>query len=424
MRRFYTFIIYALVPFILFRLYWRGRKYPEYRKRISERFVINNNCLGPVDIWVHAVSLGEAVAATPLIEELTKNYKVLVTTMTPSGSQHIQNKFGSSVQHQYVPYDLPWCLKRFFKRIKARVGIIMETELWPNLIHYANKSGVSLILVNARISDKAFKQYKKAKFFFQPVLRQFKLIGAQSELDAKRYIDLGAPSTIVNIYGNIKFDLIHPGFVFENLTPLKKKWGEDRIVLIAASTHDDEEYQLLSRLRTLQSKIPGLILLIAPRRPERFLDVYDLCKIQDFNTAKRSAPDTLTLDTEVVVLDSMGELLGMFLLSDYAFVGGSLVPIGGHNVLEPIAMNIPVLCGPFMNNSKSICTDLKNANAILWTKNADDLVLSIIKLHQNPKQREQQIENATAVLEANKGIVAKYLSYIRIFLNSLGMLND
>jgi len=413
MRKMYTAFFYFMVPFILLRLYWKGRRHPAYRQRIGERFSIGSTLPKSVDIWLHAVSLGEVVAATPLIEGLLAlNQRILITTMTPSGSQQVQTKFGDRVAHQYVPYDLPWCLRRFFKRLNARVGIIMETELWPNLIHYAKLADLQLVLVNARISDKAFKQYQMARVFFKPVLEQFTLIGAQSELDAQRYIAVGAPPSRVRVLGNMKFDLIHPGSMLVRFSEFKEAWGAKRPVFIAASTHDDEEEQLLSRLTRLRDAISGMVLLIAPRRPERFQAVYELSQRLGFKTALRSKPETITTDVDVVVLDSLGELLGFFQLSDYAFVGGSLVPVGGHNVLEPIAMEVPVFCGPFMQNSKTICTDLKTAQAIQWTDNADELIRILIEMHQNPAQRTQQIANASAVLKANQGTIVEYLRAI------------
>lgn len=416
MRRLYTLFLYLLVPYILLRLVWKGRRHPAYRQRIAERFMLNT-LPGQVDIWVHAVSLGEVVAATPLIEQLlAKKYRLMVTTMTPSGSQHVQIKFSDRVLHQYVPYDLPWCTKRFFKAIQPRVGVILETELWPNLICTAKKANIHLALVNARLSDKAFHQYQKIKFFFKPVLESIDFIGAQSELDAQRYRDLGAPDKTVSMLGNIKFDLMMPQSLLERFAPYKKSWGHDRIVFIAASTHDDEEKQLLSQLKRLQQAIPGLILLIAPRRPERFDAVFQLCQQQGWKTVRRSQAESITPSAEVVVLDSLGELLGFYQLSDYAFVGGSLVPIGGHNVLEPIALDVPVLCGPFMQNSKAICTDLKKAHALQWSSDVNDLIQRLIYLHQHPKERLAQIKHARDVLQANQGTVAKYVERIERFM--------
>ncbi len=413
LRYIYTFFFYLLTPFILLRLYWKGRRLPAYRQRISERLSWGKIVSPEVDVWLHAVSLGEVVAATPLIDALlAKQLRVLVTTMTPTGSQQVMTRFGQQVAHQYVPYDLPWALRRFFKKINARVGVVMETELWPNLIYQATKAHLPLLLINARISDKAFGSYQKLRRFFKPVLAEFKTIFAQSEVDAKRFLELGAPVDKVYALGNMKFDLQIRVFEPALFQQLKTGWGETRPVFIAASTHDDEEDQLLTGLIKLKTAIPDVVLLIAPRHPERFKTVYELSKQHGYKTGLRSQSDTIDASTDVVVLDSLGELLGFYQVSDYAFVGGSLVPIGGHNVLEPIAMQVPVFCGPYMHNSKSICFDLCAAGAMQQVEHVDALVTAIVAMHQNPLQRVGQIANASAVLEANRGSVATCLEAI------------
>ena len=412
-RHIYTILLYLLTPFILLRLYWKGRRLPAYRQRIGERFSLGKIASPEVDVWLHAVSLGEVVAATPLIDALlTKQLRVLVTTMTPTGSQQVMTRFGQRVAHQYIPYDLPCALRRFFNTINAKVGVIMETELWPNLIDQAIKAHVPLLLINARISDKAFQSYEKARFFFKPVLAQFMDIFAQSEADAQRFITLGAPADRVHALGNMKFDLqiqVSNSACFEQL---KTTWGAQRPVLMAASTHDDEENQLLTRLTQLKTAIPDLILLIAPRHPERFKTVYELSQRQGFETGLRSHPETINTAVDVVILDSLGELLGFYQISDYAFVGGSLVPIGGHNVLEPIAMQVPVFCGPFMQNSKSICADLCTAGALQLVDDVDALCKAITTMYRDSALRVRQVNNATAVLEANRGSVERCLDAI------------
>lgn len=413
MHRLYTFFIYLFTPFIVLRLYLRGKKNPAYRERISERFALNKNIPQNIDVWLHGVSLGEIVAATPLIEELLKaNKTLLITTMTPAGSKQVISKFSDKVYHQYVPYDLPICLNRFFKRINAKVGIIMETEIWPNMIHCASKHGIKLGLVNARISDKAYTQYAKTGKFFRATLNKFSFIAAQSEIDAKRYKGLGASCDIVSVVGNIKFDVKHPGSNLKDFTNLQNSWGKERPVFIAASTHDNEEMQLLRSLNKLQGLVPDIILLIAPRHIERSEKIYELSEKFGFNTALRSKVASITQRTDVVVLDTIGELLGFYKLSDYAFVGGSLVPIGGHNVLEPILMDVPVFCGPFMQNSKAICDQLLAANAMVIAKDVDDLLTQIIEMSTDENVRAKQVANAKAVLESNRGVLDKYLGKI------------
>lgn len=418
MRRLYSIFMYLLTPYLLLRLWWKGRSLPAYRQRITERFSLDNRPIEPIDIWIHAVSLGEVIAATPLIDELlNKQRTILITTMTPTGAERVKTRFGDKVVHRFVPYDLPWVVKAFFKKVKPRLGLIVETELWPNLIYYARQAEIPLFLINARLSERSYLGYKKAKFLFEPVLNQFNFIFAQSEDDAKRFRALGADDYRVGVLGNMKFDLQTQNIDSEVFLKLKEHWGSERIVVMVASTHDDEESQILARLRKLQNHLTKMVLLIAPRHPERFQKVYQLCIEQGFNTGLRSKIETLNADNEIVVLDCLGELLGFYQISDYAFVGGSLVPVGGHNVLEPIAMQVPVFSGPEIHNFKTICRDLQEAEAIELARNADDLIERMIALHQDENKKKQLVNNATLVLEANKGAVERYVTKVESILS-------
>lgn len=417
MRFIYTVLLYLLTPVILLRLYWKGRRLPAYRQRIAERFSLNQRQLRPADVWLHAVSLGESIAATPLIEAmLAESWRVVVTTMTPTGSAYIQKRFGPQVIHQYVPYDLPFALRRFFAAVQVKAGVIMETELWPNMIWEAERRQLPLMVANARLSDKAFPQYEKAQFFFKHFLKKIRIIGAQSNLDAMRYKALGADPTSVTVLGNMKFDLKIPDQLPTIGSALKKAVGESRPVLLVASTHPGEEVLFLDKLALLKTQIPGLVLWIAPRHPERFQSIVDLCHQYGFNTGRRSDFSTVSAQNEVVVLDSLGELLSFYQMSDFAFVGGSLVPIGGHNVLEPIALGVPVFCGPYMQNSQSIYDSLVAAQALQPLGHIDAIVDAIVAMYQQPQQRQYQVQQATHVLEENQGAVLKHLHHIKMLL--------
>lgn len=412
MRYIYTFVLYLLTPYLLIRLWWKGRRLPAYRKRIAERFFIGSQ-LNPVDVWVHAVSLGEVIAAIPLIESmLEKKWSILITTMTPTGSERVTTRFGNKVAHCYIPYDLPIILKRFFRQIRPKVGVIMETELWPNLINQAHKAKIPLFLANARLSQSSSIGYMKLKRLFNPVLNQFTAILAQNKNDAARYIALGAQNDLVKIYGNMKFDVKTNEIDSKPYLELKNCWGASRPVIIAASTHEGEESQILQNLNKLQQAIPNIILLIAPRHPERFKSVYQLCLESGLNTGLRSNVESLSPKNDVIVLDSLGELLAWYQMSDYAFVGGSFIPIGGHNVLEPIAMKVPVFSGHLVHNFKAICDDLQEKEAIHIVHNIDELIESIIKLSNDKELRDRIVINATGVLESNKGSVERHLNLI------------
>ena len=305
-------------------------------------------------------------------------------------------------------------LRRFFKAIKAPVGIIMETELWPNVIVEASRANVSLFLANARISNHAFKQYELLRFFFKPLLNQFNFILAQSARDAERFVALGALPSRVRMLGNMKFDVQVTVMDPTNIAALKHAWGIARTVVIAASTHEGEERQLLSVFRQLQQAIPDVFLLIAPRHPERFQSVYALSQQQGFTTARRSESAALSPDSEVMVIDSLGELLSFYAVSDYAFVGGSWLPaVGGHNVLEPIALNVPVCCGTYMQNSQSIIDALLEAHAIIQVTDARLLVEAIVALHHDAAERSRQVANARSMYMANQGSVLRHMEVIQ-----------
>ncbi|MDF1684960.1 MAG: lipid IV(A) 3-deoxy-D-manno-octulosonic acid transferase [Legionellaceae bacterium] len=419
MRYLYTFLFYLALPFIWVRLQKKGRKNAAYTKRLGERFSWGPIVSPKVDVWVHAVSLGEVVAAKTLVEQLlAEHQRVLITTMTPTGSEQVLRQFGQRVSHQYVPYDFPWALRRFFTVTQPRVGIIMETELWPNMIAEARLHGVTLFLANARISDDAFKTYQHAKYFFKPFLAQFTGILAQSAHDAKRFCALGAPSDHVRIMGNMKSDLEISKHGFDALSVFKHAWGEARPVVILGSTHEGEEQQIFSVFRALQQAVPEVVLLVAPRHPERFESVYQLACAHGFKTSRRSQQASIQHNTEVVVLDCLGELLGFYALSDYAFVGGSFVPVGGHNVLEPMALSVPVFCGMFMQNSKSLCEELLRVRAMQQVESAAQLVKNMRALHHDLDARAAQIKRATDALKASQGAVARHIEVIRPYLKN------
>lgn len=413
MRFLYTLLFYALTPVILLRLYWKSRKLKQYRARLSERFLGSvSRDKTPVDVWLHAVSLGEVVAASPLIEcFLKKNLRVCVTTMTPTGSAQVLRRFESRVVHQYVPYDFPHALRRFFQIMTPRVGVIMETELWPNLILEATRAGIPLFLANGRISNKAYPQYNRIRWLLRPILKKFTCIMVQSPVDEVRYKALAGSCVQVKMLGNLKFDLTISSVNREIALSMKKALGEARPVLILASTHDNEEQQILQYLSRLKKVIPNVLILIAPRHPERFQDVFALCSAL-YRTGRRSVLETMSEDLDVVVLDSMGELMSFYSISDFAFVGGSFVPIGGHNVLEPIALNVPVLCGPFMQNSQSIVDELLEAKALIQVSSPQALIASIVELYQDKQRMSLQTQCAQDMLKANQGALARHIDII------------
>lgn len=419
MRYLYSFLMYLLLPYFLLRLWWKGKKMPAYRERIAERFCWDASVPEDFDIWIHAVSLGEVIAVTPLIEALLKkNKRLLITSMTATGATAVQTRFKDRVVHRHLPYDLPDALQRFFKKCRMKLGIIVETEIWPNLMAQAKKHQVPLLLVNARLSPHSFHRYKKLCFLFKPIVNQFTAIIAQSDADAERFRTIGADKERVRVFGNIKFDLQINKLDYSFAESCQQKWDPARKMLMAASTHEGEEGQLLAELRNLQAQVPGLLLLIAPRHPERFDVVYQLSKKLGLRTGLCSRMETINPENEVVILDSFGQLLPFYHIADYAFVGGSLVPVGGHNVLEPIAMGTPVFIGSHRSNFKAICDNLEKEDAIVLVDDAADLVKKLANLQANETEKTRLITNATRFLEANKGAVQRYVDVIEDSLSS------
>lgn len=419
MRWIYSLLLYLISPYLLFRLWWKGRRQPAYRERIAERFCWGKPEVKEVDVWLHAVSLGEVIAATPLIDAmLNKQWSILITTMTPTGATQVKTRFGDKVSHRYIPYDIYSVVKRFFQRVKPKVAVIMETELWPNLISEAAGANIPLYLANARLSERSLKGYLRFKWVFKPILNQFTAILTQSADDRARFIHLGAQPERVISLGNMKFDLHTDNVDQHKFQELKNHWGAKRTAVIIASTHENEEIRILGQLKRLQQAIPDVVLLIAPRHPERFQTVYQMCQQEGLNTGLRSKLETLSPQNEVVVLDCLGELLGLYHISDYAFVGGSLVPVGGHNVLEPIAMRVPVLSGTHVHNFKTICRDLLEAEALVLVNEADELIDTIVHLHNNSSLKQSMVEKATQVLANNKGAVVKYLNKVNEHLKN------
>ncbi|MBL4865422.1 MAG: lipid IV(A) 3-deoxy-D-manno-octulosonic acid transferase [Pseudomonadales bacterium] len=360
-RFFYSILFYLALPAILMRLLMRSIQVPAYRQRIAERFAVGHTRLKSC-IWVHAVSVGETLAAVPVIERLLERYPdedILVTTMTPTGSERVKAVFGERVYHVYAPYDLPGAVKRFVRRYNPRLLIVMETELWPNIIHYSHQAGCPSIIANARLSARSAAGYKKLSRLTQLMLAEISLLAAQAKPDAQRFLSLGLKPSQLTVTGSIKFDLA----IDENLKiaslKTREQWGKGRLVFIAASTHVGEDEQILAVFDKLKASFPSLLLVIVPRHPERFDTVAQMIETHGFNMARRSLHDAednekLMAGVDVLLGDTMGELLLLYGASDVAFVGGSLVSTGGHNVLEPLAYGVPAIVGPHMFNFQVI----------------------------------------------------------------------
>ena len=417
LRWLYTGLLYLILPLALLRLYWRGRQDTGHRQRWRERLgIIPTRPAG--GLWVHAVSVGETRAALPLIRALRNRYPdlpLLVTTTTLTGSRQVHEALGEQVQHVYAPYDLPGAVARFLHQTRPRLAVIMETELWPNLLHQCAVAGIPTLIANARLSERSARGYGRIGWLTAAMLRDITLIAAQAEADAERFRALGASR--VEVTGNLKYDLTLPDDLPEQGRRLRRELlGENRPVWIAASTHAGEDEQVLDAFAQLRARWPELLLLLVPRHPERFDGVAALCQQRGFRVVRRSEQRPCTPETAIFLGDSMGELLRFYAAADLAFVGGSLVPTGGHNVLEPALLGLPVLFGPHMFNFTEAGERLLEANAAWPVADAVELVAQADRLLSDPTLRQDAGQRGRAVVERHRGALAALLGWIRTLL--------
>ncbi|HET7779138.1 MAG TPA: lipid IV(A) 3-deoxy-D-manno-octulosonic acid transferase [Rudaea sp.] len=423
LRRFiYTLTMYLLTPVILYRLAARGLRYREYFARWRERFGFFDDPHIRDSIWVHAVSMGEVNAAMPLIDALMRRYQdtpFVITTVTPTGSERVRRVYGDRVFNVYLPYDLPASIQRFLDRVHPRVAVVMETEIWPNLFFECQAHGIPVIIANGRLSEKSLRGYGPIRPLARSALASTRYIAAQSMTDAARLQDLGADPDRLGIVGNLKYDMSVPPQLHDEAVELRAAWGAQRPVWVAASTHDGEEMPVLKAHAEVLRRFPDALLLLAPRHPERFKPVVLACRSLGFATRTRSEDGSATQDTQVFVVDTLGELLRFYAAGDVAFVGGSLVPIGGHNVLEAAALSVPVIVGPKMFNFVEITASLIDAGAALQIADGDELGGVVTRLLANPALRETIGRAGRAAFEREQGGVLRTLGIVERVLDGL-----
>ena len=410
MRVFYSCLFYLLIPFILLRLLWRGIKAPAYRCRWRERFALYNIKFPQGVIWFHAVSVGEAEALFPLVRQIQKQHpdaKLLITTTTPTGSARVKAVMQETVAHVYLPYDVPDAVNRFMRCFKPKLAVIMETEIWPNLFVYCGKNDIPLYIINARLSEKSSRGYQKIPSLVHPALAAINLIATQTQDDAERFIAIGADSEKVLTLGNIKFDVEIPQTTIAQGLQIKADLFRGRFVWLIASTHKDEEAIFLEIYKEIKQKIPELLLVIVPRHPERFADVKKQCEQLQLAVVMRTAGDRVFTETDVYLVDTMGELKMLYAASDVAFVGGSMVPRGGHNILEAAAVGVPVMFGPYMVNFKEIARGVLSHKAAIQCQNKDELINSIVALYEQPVYRNALAEKGMEFVRQNQGAIAR-----------------
>jgi len=408
----YSFLWYLILPFVLLRLAYRSWKAPAYSERVAERFGIFKYNFEKEAIWVHSVSVGETLAAAPLVKLLQKKYpecQIVVTTMTPTGSERVQALFGDSVFHVYAPYDFPFAVKRFLNKTRPKMAVIMETELWPNTLKIAKDQQIPVVLANARLSERSAEGYLKAGFVTEAMMQCLTLVAAQNEQDAERFKRIGVTEDQLYVTGSIKFDVQIPSDLSDQAFQLRKKLGEDRDVLIAASTHEGEESQLLDLYQQLKRFVPDLLLVIVPRHPERFRTVEQLVVRRNLKLARRSKDEVCSPETDVYLGDTMGEMMLMYQASDLVFVGGSLVEHGGHNPMEPAALGKPILSGVHTFNFEEVMNMMVKAGSVKQIKNSIELMTEVQNLFSDGELYQKMSKASIDVVKKNQGAL-KYLS--------------
>ncbi|MDJ0739530.1 MAG: lipid IV(A) 3-deoxy-D-manno-octulosonic acid transferase [Gammaproteobacteria bacterium] len=414
MRRLYTLLLYLLLPLVLLRLLWRSLKAPAYRRRWAERFGIFAAPRGWGGIWVHAVSVGEVQAVLPLIRRLRDDNPALaltVTTTTPTGSARVVEQLGDQVFHVYLPYDLPAALSAFLRRVRPRVLLMVETEVWPNLLHACRRHGVYTLLANARLSDKSARRYARLGSFTRQTFANIDCIAAQAEADAVRFRDLGVAAERVIVTGSIKFDMRIPASLEERVEVLRRDWG-GRPVWVAGSTHEGEDELVLFAHHTVLARFPNALLILVPRHPERFERVAGLCKRERLRFARRSRPGDYGEQTQVFLGDTMGELPVLLGSADVAFIGGSLVPTGGHNMLEAAAQGVAVCFGPHVFNFSTISQLLIDEGAAAQVDSDKALGDQVTRWFADASLRAEAGENGRRVVAQNRGALERLLALL------------
>ena len=419
----YNFLLICLKPLYRWKIKQRAESDALFQQECLERFGPFQPPKNLNTIWFHVVSVGETNAAQPLIEHYLKlGHSVLVTNTTKTGQARAKSlfseKYPTLFQAVYLPVDQKPLLKQFFELYQPKLLALVETEIWPNLIAQAKQKQIPCILLNARLSEKSAKGYDKVRRLTQPMLQQLTWLLAQDITTQQRYVDLGLDQSKSQVVGNIKFDISAPTSFIEQAEQLKQEWQlEKRQIITLASTHAPEEEQLLKQLQTHLNSNPDLLCMVVPRHPERFDEVYKICQSLNLNTQRRSLKQPIQIDTQVFLADSMGEMWLWYALSQACFVGGSLnEPGGGHNILEPMVLNIPTVIGPRYFNFQSIVDEFVAAQGILIGENAAQVAQQLLSCLDDPLQTQQQVAHAQQVLQRNKGSLQKHIQLLDHYL--------
>ena len=414
LRGLYSAALYVLVPATVYHLIWRGFRQPAYLQRWGERYGLYRTPPTDPVPWVHAVSVGEVNAAAPLVDALLARHphkRLLVTTITPTGSARVRALWGERVEHVYLPYDLPGAVSRFLRHFRPRIGLVLETELWPNLLFGCRDHGVPALIVNGRLSERSLQGYGLLKPLLGRALRSLRGIVAQSPTDAERFLRLGASPRTTVVGGNLKFDIAADPQAQAFAREFRDAEGS-RPAWIAASTHPGEEAAVLSLHRRLRQRWPDLLLLWAPRHPERFRPVAYASAQAGFRTATRQMTHQPDAGDDVFVIDTLGELARFYACADVAFVGGSLEDIGGHNLLEPAAAGTAMVTGPHLRNFADIAAQLETAGALRIGADEAAVGDALETLLADADARASMANAALSLLEGGRGALQRTLGFV------------
>lgn len=413
----YTSLLWLLLPYVFFHLLWRGRKQPEYFKHIPERFGFFDVYSEKPIIWLHTVSVGETRAAASLIKRISETYpdhQLLLTHTTPTGRATSEQLYGDQVIRVYLPYDYPFAVHRFLRHFKPRIGILLETEIWFNIIHSCHVRQIPLLLLNARLSEKSSKRYARFSNLIRKSLGELHSISAQTKNDADRLRSLGANN--VSIMGNLKFDIEPPQTMIELGKQLRTLFGVERKIFLAASTREGEEKLILAALK--ENNISNLLTIIVPRHPQRFDEVATLIENDGFKIQRRSSNETILPNTEIVLGDSMGEMFAYYAACDVTFIGGSLLPFGGQNLIEASAVGKPVLIGPHTYNFDQASQLATECGAAKRVTDAQELMVTVTELFSAPEQMHAMSVAGQNFVKSNQGATEKALALVSRAISS------
>ena len=413
-RFFYSLLLYLALPFVPLKLLWRGIRQPAYRQHWRERFGFYNIKITKPIIWLHCVSVGETRAAEPLVKALQTQYpqhQILLTHGTPTGRDASEALFGDNIQSAYLPYDLPFAVNHFLMHFQPKIGLIMETELWFNLIAACKQKQIPLLLLNARLSEKSFSGYAKLGQLARDGLQNLSAIAAQTTDDAARLQNLGAQN--ISVAGNLKFDVKPPADGVDKGVQLRTLLGENRTIFLAASTREGEEALILESIKGLD-----IVTVIVPRHPQRFEEVEALIKNAGWSYMRRSnLHEPINKNVQIILGDSMGEMFTYYAACDFSFIGGSLLPFGGQNLIEAAAIELPILIGPHTFNFAEASRDALAAGAAFLVKDAASLKERILELSNNKALRQLMAKSALDFSSASAGATVRLMKLIEKYLH-------